>query len=249
MPARSATPRTRLLNTAEIELWPAHLLHARGNADARILARAGFVLRRKRDGRYLAAVLADGLLPLVPRLAREPGLDAALDALDAGVAAHARGNPVNAAALPLHRLHERLLALGVDADDYAARTGLALVAEPEWLAYAGRDRFARPLWLTAGAARAWRAMRHAAAADGVALTRSPATAATTTSSASSSGSGRAGRRWNRSSPSTPRPATASTMAATPWTSAPRASRRRRNRSRSPRPSPGCRRTPATTASP
>ena len=159
----------RLLNTAEIELWPAALLRARGNADARALARSRTVLRRKRDGRYLAAVLADGLLPLVPRLAREPGLDAALDALDAGIAARVRGNPAVAAALPLHRLHERLLALGVDADDYAARTGLALVAEPEWLAYAGRDRFARPLWLTAGAARAWRAMRHAAAADGVAL--------------------------------------------------------------------------------
>lgn len=159
--------RTRLHNTAEIELWPAPLLRARGNTDARTLARASLVLRRKHDGRYLAAVGDHSVQALVPRLAREPGLDAALDRLDS--LAQAATLPPTPRRLPLHRLHERLQALGVDADDYAARTGLALVAEPEWLAYAGRDRFARPLWLTAGAARAWRAMRHAAAADGIAL--------------------------------------------------------------------------------
>ena len=169
MRERTPTSRSRLLNTAEIDLWPAHLLAARSNADARALARARFVLRRKRDGRYLAASLPDGLLPLVPRLAREPGLDAALDALDAMAADARRGNHGNAGELPLHRLHERLQALGVDAGDYAARTGLCLVPEPEWLAFAGRDRYARPLWLGAGAARAWQAMRAAAAGDGIVL--------------------------------------------------------------------------------
>ena len=46
-----------LVNTPEMELWPGGLLRARSNADARILARARIVLRRKRDGRYLAAAL------------------------------------------------------------------------------------------------------------------------------------------------------------------------------------------------
>jgi D-alanyl-D-alanine carboxypeptidase len=157
----------RLLNTAEIELWPAALLRARSNADARILSRAHAVLRRKRDGRYLAAALHEGLLPLVPRLAREPGIDAALDLLDAGaVLPRAAVRPP--AALPLHRLHERLQALGLD-DGYARRTGLALVAEPDWLVLADSDRYRRPLWLLPGAARAWRAMRRAAAVDGVVL--------------------------------------------------------------------------------
>ena len=59
-----------LVNTAEIELWPAWLLQARSNRDARTLARADYVLRRKRDGRYLAARLPEGLRPLVHRLAR-----------------------------------------------------------------------------------------------------------------------------------------------------------------------------------
>lgn len=167
---RLAIPlQTRLFNTADIELWPAMLLRARSNADARILARAEAVLRRKRDGRYLAAASDAGLVPLVPRLAREPGIDAALDLLDAQHAGMHRGPPMAPGTLPPERLHERLDALGLDADDYAHRTGLTLIAEPQWLALAGHDRYRRPLWLRPRAARAWRAMRRAAAADGVAL--------------------------------------------------------------------------------
>jgi len=157
----------RLLNTADIELWPAGLLRARGNTDARVLARAHTVLRRKRDGRYLAAALPAGLLPLVPRLAHEPGIDAALDLLDAGIA-DARSPARPPANLPLHRLHDRLEALGID-EGYARRTGLVLEAEPQWLALADFDRYRRPLWLLPDAARAWRAMRRAAAADGIVL--------------------------------------------------------------------------------
>ena len=43
------------------------------------------------------------------------------------------------------------------------------MAEPQWLALAGFDRYRRPLWLRPAAARAWRAIRADAAADGVAL--------------------------------------------------------------------------------
>lgn len=157
-----------LLNTPDIELWPAGLLRARGNHDARILARAIHVLRRKRDGRYLAAELPEGLMPLLPRWQHEPGIDEALDRLDAPTG-RMRRTAAPANALPLHRLEERLDALGIDADAYMARTGLALVPEPDRLAFAGRDRYRRPLWLHAGAARAWRTMREAAHRDGVAL--------------------------------------------------------------------------------
>lgn len=157
-----------LFNTAEIELWPARLLRARANRDARALSRARRVLRRKRDGRYLAAELPEGLLPLVPRLPREPGLDEALDVLEAGLPPrHAGLAPV--ATLALTRLEERLAVLGLDADAYSERTGLALVAEPEWLAFAGHDRFRRPLWLRADAARAWRVMQAHALRDGIVL--------------------------------------------------------------------------------
>ena len=154
-----------LLNSAEIELWPAWLLRARASADARILARSRRVLRRKRDGRYLAAVLDTGLMPLVPRLAREPGIEEALDLLD-GPAAPV---PDDAASLPPSRIEARLQALGLDAGAYARRSGLALVPEPAALALAGFDRFRRPLWLRRGAARAWQRMREAAARDGIVL--------------------------------------------------------------------------------
>ena len=156
-----------LVNTAEIELWPHGLLRARSNHDARALARARHVLRRKRDGRYLAADLPEGLLPLVPRLAREPGIDAALDALE-WHPGHRRPGIERVGELPLDRLNERLEALGLD-DSYGERTGLALVAEPEWLALAGFDRFRRPLWLHTDAARAWRHLQAAAGRDGVVL--------------------------------------------------------------------------------
>lgn len=157
--------KTRLHNTPEIELWPGGLLRARSNADARLLSRAPWVLRRKRDGRYLAAVLRDGVMPLVPRLAREASIDAALDRLDAIDGAR----PVSLEGeLPLDRLLERLDRLGLD-EGYGERTGLALVAEPDTLAFAGFDRYRRPLWLAPEAARAWIAMQVAAARAGAVL--------------------------------------------------------------------------------
>ncbi|HEY4582759.1 MAG TPA: D-alanyl-D-alanine carboxypeptidase family protein, partial [Lysobacter sp.] len=72
-----ALPRL-LLNTPDIEVWPAHLLRARSNAHARLLARARHVLRRKRDGRFLAAATPGGVVPMMPAWRREPGVDAAL---------------------------------------------------------------------------------------------------------------------------------------------------------------------------
>ena len=157
-----------LHNTADIELWPGGLLRARRNDEARLLARAGLVLRRKRDGRYLAACTADAVHPLVPALGREPGLDAALDLLDILSGSHPLPAAALAGDLPLTGLRRRLQQLGIG-DDYAQRTGLPLVAEPARLAFAGFDRYRRALWLAAAAAPAWQAMRRAALADGVVL--------------------------------------------------------------------------------
>lgn len=157
-----------LRNTPEIELWPAGLLRARGNAHARLLARAQRVLRRKRDGAYLAAELDDGLHALRPALQGEPGMAVARRAL-AAHPLHPRNGLEHVGTLPLHRLHERLDALGLAADGYAASTGLDLVPEPDWLAFAGFDRWRRPLWLRIDAARAWLRLRDAALADGTVL--------------------------------------------------------------------------------
>ncbi|HYM86007.1 MAG TPA: M15 family metallopeptidase [Pseudoxanthomonas sp.] len=152
-----------LLNTPDIELWPAWLLRARGNTDARALAQADWLLRRKRDGRYLAVALAQGLMPLLPRWTQGIDTDAALDALTNGAR---NASPVGE--LPLDGLLERLGALGLD-ESYGERTGLDLVAEPSLLALAGFDRYRRPLWLGTHAARAWNAMQRAAYRDGVVL--------------------------------------------------------------------------------
>lgn len=171
-PARMRTPPTplksTLLNTPVIELWPGGLLRARSNAHARLLSRASHVLRRKRDGAYLAAVVDGRMHALVPNLAREPGLEAARRALTRA-SASGRDGPERSETLPLHRLHDRLQTLGLDANAYAQRTGLMLVPEPARLAFAGFDRWQRALWLHLDAARGWLRLRAAAAADGIVL--------------------------------------------------------------------------------
>jgi zinc D-Ala-D-Ala carboxypeptidase len=155
-----------LLNTASIELLPASLLRARSNADARQLAQATWLLRRKRDGRYLATADAWGLRALVPRLMHEAGIDAALDRLDT---LPVRPPLPASAVLPLDALQQRLQRLGLDVAGYAAASALAITPEPAALRFAGHDRYRRPLWLTATAARGWQRLHAAAAADGVAL--------------------------------------------------------------------------------
>ncbi|MDQ3039298.1 MAG: D-alanyl-D-alanine carboxypeptidase family protein, partial [Pseudomonadota bacterium] len=156
-----------LINTPEIELWPGGLLRARSNRDARVLARARHVLRRKRDGKYLAADLPEGLLPLVQRLTHEPGIDEALDALDS-IPVQRRGGLDVIGELPLHRLLDRLALLGLD-ESYGDGCGLELIAEPATLAFAGFDRYSRPLWLHPHASRAWLHMRESAHRDGIVL--------------------------------------------------------------------------------
>jgi len=152
----------QLINTPDIEIWPAHLLRARGNVRARVLSTAQRVLRRKCDGRELIIESRAGLIPLMRHWQREPGIHAALTAL-----MPSQRKATNA--LPLTSLKPRLLRLGLDPDAYAVRTRLAPLPEPACLTLAGFDRYRRPLWLRADAARAWKRMQAAARVDGIAL--------------------------------------------------------------------------------
>lgn len=162
-----APPRF-LVNTPAIELWTASLCRARATADARVIALADIVLRRKRDGRFLAAVGPRGLVPLVTALWHEPGLEAAIDAVDVLHARDPASSALGRGTLPSGDVHADNAAMGL-ADDYAETSGLPFHEEPRLLSHAGRDRYGRALWLLAPAARAWRAMRGAALRDGVVL--------------------------------------------------------------------------------
>lgn len=161
-----------LINGATSELWPSWLLRARSNADARLLAQHRWVLRDKADGRYLA--VADGTHQATPSITALRRSNPASAAWQAALAPWQRsqtshvgnGKPT---ALPLHGLTQRLATLGLDADAYAQRTGLALMPEPDWLQLAGLDRYRRPLWLHPQAARAWQHLQRAAATDGIQL--------------------------------------------------------------------------------
>ncbi len=72
--------------------------------------------------------------------------------------------PVPADAGRLRGLLAESMALGVPRD-YARRHRLRRVREPQRLAFAGLDIQARPIWLVPRAARAWLALRRAAAGD------------------------------------------------------------------------------------
>ncbi len=146
----------RLINSAQLEALPCALVRGRGNATARALAQGDWLIRRKKDGRYLAVVVRGNIRHLLR------------DGYWNGLASGLNLSPPAPAPLPLTRLREILTALGIDAD-YGREHQLELVAEPSSLAFAGYDRYRRPLWLRDAAARAWRDMQSAARADDIAL--------------------------------------------------------------------------------
>lgn len=151
----------RLINGESLEAIPAALARARGNATARALSRSDWLIRSKLDGRFLAVCRGD----TVSELQRGALTPALRDELLALASADSAGeSPRNLSGL-LGRLH----ALNLDERDYGERSGLVLVAEPCSLMFAGRDRYARPLWLTARTAHTWQRMQAAARRDEIAL--------------------------------------------------------------------------------
>lgn len=149
----------RLINTEQVEAIPAWLARARGNTTARRLAQSEWLLRRKSDGRFLAAIGGASLQPLDPAAMRpHNGISDALRAI-------VRGYGIE---VDLDESAEPYATLGINAD-YSELHQLQPMPEPAELAYAGRDRYQRPLWLLAPAALAWRRMRHAALLDEVLL--------------------------------------------------------------------------------
>jgi zinc D-Ala-D-Ala carboxypeptidase len=131
---------------AGLDREPAPLQQARKLDLSRRLRSACLLLRRSEDGRYVA---------IQQRGARPCALDRVMASL-----LRARG----CAVLP----GQMRRALGIRNADRDP-CGLREHPEPIRLAWAGFDRFGRPLWLHPGAARAWINMRRAAARQGVLL--------------------------------------------------------------------------------
>ncbi len=168
MPAANAW---RLINSASLEAVPAALARARGNGVARCLAGGDWLIRRKHDGRYLASLNIGGRGSHRCRLI-EPANLARIDRAEwlELVERAGRRHPPTAGdrVLPLTGVRRRLMELGIG-PDYGERHALSLIPEPGELRLAGFDRYRRPLWLLAAAARAWQALHRAATREGVAL--------------------------------------------------------------------------------
>jgi D-alanyl-D-alanine carboxypeptidase len=188
---RPAPPSAlRLINTPQLEALPATLLRAHRAADARKLATASWLLRRKSDGRFLAAVSEGGIdavLQPLGAIAAEDWRAFPLLLARLGWLLSSRARTSNAASakpqrlrptrmratmrfaeLPFEEIREGLRTLGID-DDYGEHHRLQLIAEADTLHLAGRDRYRRPLWLQRDTALAWDRMRDAASGDGIAL--------------------------------------------------------------------------------
>ncbi|MGQ0800798.1 MAG: M15 family metallopeptidase [Pseudomarimonas sp.] len=154
-----------MINRPEIELWPAPLLRARSSRDARVMASAEWVLRRKCDGRFLAVVGASKVTPLHHNVERQRGYTDALLALGLvpSANAHRRENAARESSPA-----SGIAALGI-APNYADQRDLPIIPEPALLQLAGFDRYRRPLWLLPAAAHAWQRMRAAATRDNLNL--------------------------------------------------------------------------------
>lgn len=163
----SLVPYTELFNLPTIEVLPATSLRARSVATARRMSRGGLLVRAKVDGRYLALLEERNSGPVVRWLVQPPLRGEARRHLPSlpvlsGLRRDADG------VLPFVTTRRLLDELRIPAD-YGSSSDLPEVPEPVRLAFAGRDRYRRPLWLLQPAAEAWQRMRRAALRDGVVL--------------------------------------------------------------------------------
>ena len=157
--ALSHLTRSVLINSPDLEIWPASLIRARRNAHARAIALSNWVIRRKSDGRYLAALSDLRALPLCAQWDQAEGVESAFAALDRFRNGATAEQFIEGLETPF------LNSLGINPGEYATQTGLPTFAEPGYLSFAGWDMFHRALWMAPPAARAWRQMQAAAFAQ------------------------------------------------------------------------------------
>lgn len=148
--------RLTLINGVLIEAIPASLAKGRGNETRRLLSRHDWLLRRKLDGRFIAACTGSNFQLLLRDSKTRHQCETFL------------GNPDFPESESLRNVQAMLDFLGIDGE-YGERHDLRLTAEPSTLSFAGFDRYQRPLWLHENAAKSWQRMKIAADHDGVVL--------------------------------------------------------------------------------
>lgn len=148
--------RLTLINGLLIEAIPAALAKSRGNETRRLLAQHEWLLRRKTDGRFIAACTGSNFQLLLRDSKARHQCETFL------------GNPAVPESESLRNVQAMLDFLGIDRE-YGNRHGLSLTAEPPTLSLAGFDRYQRPLWLNENTGKSWHRMQSAANDDGVIL--------------------------------------------------------------------------------
>lgn len=148
--------RLKLINGALIEAIPAGLAKSRGNETRRLLAQHDWLLRRKSDGRFIAASTGSNFQLLVRDTKTRHQCESFL-----------RNNEFSESE-SIKSVQTMLDFLGVDRE-YGIRHDLLLTPEPTTLFFAGFDRYRRALWLHQSAAKAWEKMQQAAHVDGTVL--------------------------------------------------------------------------------
>lgn len=154
-------PEYRLINGRDFDAVPAGLFRAKASAHARLLARSDWLIRDKRDGRYVAALSNNGMTFFKRTSGRQAGLD--------GIAGLLADAVRSTACLPFSDIEPLLAEIGIDTGRYRTDSGLDPIEEPAQLEFAGFDRYKRPLWLDYHAAKAWQRLRQAASDDGVVI--------------------------------------------------------------------------------
>lgn len=137
---------TQLINQTDIEWWPAWVLRAKSNNDARQLSQHTWLMRDKYTGQYMHSsnTLGGSCKPLANQ--------------------HRRcATQASCLTTALNQLNQQL------PDHYSDTHQLPWVPEPNTLMLADFDRYKRPLWLLEPAAQAWQNMKHHAKHHGVLL--------------------------------------------------------------------------------
>lgn len=147
----------QLINGEHFEALPCELVRGRGNYTKRLLSGAEWLVRFKSDGRYLAVGGGDWL----HTLKRDPKLQRACEQF------YFNRNSFSPEK-SLRNVRNILDSLDIHAD-YGQIHQLELIPEPGNLAFAGFDRYQRPLWMQHDAALAWRRMQSVARSENIVL--------------------------------------------------------------------------------